>query len=81
MINSRFSLIKDKVAIVTGASSGIGHATSLALAKAGAKVAIAARRTDRLQQLENDIKKMLVNVWLLLVMLQNEKTVNHWLML
>lgn len=57
MINSRFSLIKDKVAIVTGASSGIGHATALALAKAGAKVAIAARRTDRLQQLENEIKK------------------------
>ena len=55
MINSRFSLIKDKIAIVTGASSGIGHATALALAKAGAKVAIAARRTDRLQQLENEI--------------------------
>ena len=57
MINSRFSLIKDKIAIVTGASSGIGYATALALAKAGAKVAIAARRTDRLQQLENEIKK------------------------
>lgn len=57
MINSRFSLIKDKIAVVTGASSGIGYATALALAKAGAKVAIAARRTDRLQQLENEIKK------------------------
>ena len=57
MINSRFSLIKDKIAIVTGASSGIGYATALALAKAGAKVAIAARRTDRLRQLENEITK------------------------
>jgi NADP-dependent 3-hydroxy acid dehydrogenase YdfG len=57
VINSRFSLIRDKIAIVTGASSGIGHATALALAKAGAKVAIAARRTDRLQQLENEIKQ------------------------
>lgn len=50
-------MIKDKVAIVTGASSGIGYATALALAKGGAKVAIAARRTDRLQQLQNEIKK------------------------
>lgn len=57
MINNRFSLIRDKIAIVTGASSGIGYATALALAKAGAKVAIAARRTDRLQQLENEIKQ------------------------
>lgn len=51
-------MIKDKVAIVTGASSGIGYATALALAKGGAKVAIAARRVDRLQQLENEIKKI-----------------------
>jgi len=50
-------MLKDKVAIVTGASSGIGYATALALAKEGAKVAIAARRTDHLQQLENEIKK------------------------
>ena len=35
---------KGKVAIVTGASSGIGEATAIALAVAGAKVAIAARR-------------------------------------
>lgn len=50
-------MIKDKVAIVTGASSGIGYATALSLAKAGAKVAVAARRTERLEQLQNEIKK------------------------
>jgi len=44
--------IKGKVAIITGASSGIGYATALALSKAGAKVAIGARRTDKLEQLE-----------------------------
>ena len=48
-------MIKDKVAIITGASSGIGYATALALSKAGAKVAIGARRTDRLEELQNEI--------------------------
>jgi NADP-dependent 3-hydroxy acid dehydrogenase YdfG len=50
-------MIKDKVAIITGASSGIGFATALALSKAGAKVAIGARRTDKLGDLENKIKE------------------------
>lgn len=50
--------LKDKVAIVTGASSGIGYATSLALAKAGAKVAIGARRTENLKKLEDEIKNI-----------------------
>jgi NADP-dependent 3-hydroxy acid dehydrogenase YdfG len=40
--------LKGKVALVTGASSGIGEATALALARAGARVAIAARRRERL---------------------------------
>ena len=34
-----------KVAIVTGGSSGIGRATAIALAKQGAKIAVAARRS------------------------------------
>jgi NADP-dependent 3-hydroxy acid dehydrogenase YdfG len=47
----------NKVAIVTGASSGIGYATSLALSKAGVRVAVGARRTDRLEELEKQISK------------------------
>ena len=46
-----------KVAIVTGASSGIGYATSIALSKAGIRVAVGARRLDRLQELKKQIVK------------------------
>lgn len=48
-------MIKDKVVIITGASSGIGYATALALSRAGAKVAIGARRVDRLESLADII--------------------------
>jgi NADP-dependent 3-hydroxy acid dehydrogenase YdfG len=50
-------VLKNKVAIITGASSGIGYATSLTLSKAGIKVAVGARRTERLQELEKQIIK------------------------
>ncbi|HET7456070.1 MAG TPA: SDR family NAD(P)-dependent oxidoreductase [Gemmatimonadaceae bacterium] len=44
-----------KVALVTGASSGIGWATARALADAGARVAAVARRADRLASLVSDL--------------------------
>src|SRR5271156_3958238 len=50
-----FSL-KDKVAVVTGASQGIGRETALALAQAGAKVAVAARSEEKLAALVTEIE-------------------------
>jgi 3-oxoacyl-[acyl-carrier protein] reductase len=49
-----FSL-KDKVALVTGASQGIGRDTALALSEAGAKVAVAARNEEKLSALVTEV--------------------------
>jgi NADP-dependent 3-hydroxy acid dehydrogenase YdfG len=43
--------IKDKVVVITGASSGIGEATALLLAERGAKVVLGARGQNRLKTL------------------------------
>jgi NAD(P)-dependent dehydrogenase (short-subunit alcohol dehydrogenase family) len=48
--------LTDKVAIVTGASSGLGRRFAATLAGAGAKVAIGARRADRLGELAREIE-------------------------
>ncbi|MBW8783786.1 MAG: SDR family NAD(P)-dependent oxidoreductase [Novosphingobium sp.] len=48
--------LADKVALVTGASSGIGEAIAIELARAGATVAVSARRADRLAELVSRIE-------------------------
>lgn len=48
--------LNGKVALVTGASSGIGAATAAKLAEAGAKIGIAARRTEKLEDLKKRIE-------------------------
>ncbi len=47
--------IKDKTAIVTGASSGIGLSTAQLLSKMGAKVALVSRSKEKLDKLSNEI--------------------------
>jgi 3-oxoacyl-[acyl-carrier protein] reductase len=48
--------LKEKVALITGASQGIGRATALAFASSGAKVAVAARQVAKLEDLVKEIQ-------------------------
>ena len=47
--------LKDKTALVTGASVGIGRGIAKALAAEGVRVAVSARRVDKLQSLAEEI--------------------------
>lgn len=48
--------LEGQTALITGASSGLGHRFALTLARAGARVALAARRVDRLEALAREIE-------------------------
>ena len=50
------SILKNKVAIITGASSGIGRASAKLFAKEGARIIIGARREDKLHELAKEIQ-------------------------
>ena len=49
-------LLKDKVAIITGASEGIGYESARLFAREGAAVVVVARRADRLDALVAEIE-------------------------
>jgi NAD(P)-dependent dehydrogenase (short-subunit alcohol dehydrogenase family) len=48
----------DKVVFITGASSGLGAAMALEFARQGARLILAARRVDRLEEVESQIKEL-----------------------
>lgn len=50
--------LQNKIAIITGASSGIGRASALLFAREGAKLVLAARREERLQSLVHEIESL-----------------------
>jgi NADP-dependent 3-hydroxy acid dehydrogenase YdfG len=49
--------LQDKVAVVTGASSGIGRSIAKSLSEAGCKVALASRSVDKLRDLQDELKQ------------------------
>jgi len=51
------NIFKDKVVIITGASSGIGRATAIAFAECGSKLVLAARSEEKLRDVAGEIKK------------------------
>jgi len=53
---------KDKVVVITGASSGLGKQMSYAFAKQGANLVLLARRIEKLEELKNDLEKLNVKV-------------------
>ncbi len=50
-------MINDKIALITGASSGIGYSTAMALSREGTKIVAGARRVERLEELKKAVEK------------------------
>lgn len=55
--------LKDNVAVITGASSGLGKQMALGFAKQGANLAILARRIERLEELKQELEKYGIRVF------------------
>jgi NAD(P)-dependent dehydrogenase (short-subunit alcohol dehydrogenase family) len=70
-------VLKDKVVVITGASSGIGRAAAIALAREGCKVVLAARRVERLKKLKAEISPFNKNCWYVQTDVTREKEVRR----
>ncbi|MBN1791868.1 MAG: SDR family oxidoreductase [Bacteroidales bacterium] len=69
--------MKDKVVIITGASSGIGLATAKEFARLGAKVVLAARRKDLLHSIETELKASGYDVFAVTTDVTQEEDCQH----
>lgn len=72
-----FAEMKDKVVIITGASSGIGRALAFAFGQKGATVVICARKIDTLREAESDLQRAGIRVLALAADVSVEDDVKH----
>ncbi|SDC57077.1 NADP-dependent 3-hydroxy acid dehydrogenase YdfG [Paenibacillus sp. CF095] len=72
-----FKKLQDTVALVTGASSGIGEATAKRLAAQGAIVVLVARRKDRLENLASELKNLGGEVLVIETDITDKKQAEH----
>lgn len=56
-------VLKNKTAIVTGASDGLGKEVALKLGEAGVSLALVARRKDKLEEVKQRIEGVTVNIY------------------
>ncbi len=59
-------ILKSKIALVTGATAGIGKASALALAREGASIILTGRRAERLESVGREIQRLFQTDWLAL---------------
>src|SRR5262245_39281049 len=69
--------MRNRVAFVTGASRGIGKACALALADAGARVAVAARQRDKLEEVAAEIRSRSKEAYVVELDLASDDSIQH----
>lgn len=74
----RPDLLKDKVIVITGGGSGIGKAIAMECAALGAKIAIGARKTERLETTAAELEAGGAEVFQGALDIRNEEAVNGW---